>query len=291
MLNRLTAVLLMLLCCLSMATSSWGVVIGREGAVYEIEECDFLKVIEERVAALDENELKDKWQKAVKSQAREFVLPDRADYLPPATKPSFRNVDLTYTLPYDIKDIYGQVIFPKGFKVNPLEELRKKKIPYPHILVVINGNRKVEVEWFKAKMASQMNAKLVITEGYPYQVAESIGRPAYQLTEIIKTRFKIEETPSIVWWPSDSLYLAVQTFPLSEPNEAPYEGPTPGKSLQDYYSQGDVAAPAEKGASEAAVQVKPVSESAAPESEPVEHVEAAQAEPEIAPSQEQGVVE
>jgi hypothetical protein len=59
--------------------------------------------------------------------------------------------------------------------------------------------------------------KLLISEGYPYQLGERLKRPVYHLTATIQERFKIMETPSLVYWPLKSEYLAVRTIPVAEP--------------------------------------------------------------------------
>jgi hypothetical protein len=44
-----------------------------------------------------------------------------------------------------------------------------------------------------------------------------LKRPVYHLTAAIRERFKIMETPSLVYWPLKSEYLAVRTIPVADP--------------------------------------------------------------------------
>jgi hypothetical protein len=85
------------------------------------------------------------------------------------------------------------------------------------LILVINGEREAELEWFAQSQFNNPRVKVLITGGYPYQLGERLKRPIYHLTVAIKERFKIMETPSLVYWPLKAEYLAVRTMPVAEP--------------------------------------------------------------------------
>jgi conjugal transfer pilus assembly protein TraW len=192
-------------------------VVGREGVTYAIKEKDLLEVIQHRLSEVDLLKLQENIQAALREEVKTFRLKDAVSGLPPATKGRQYRVDLTYTVPQDIKDLHGNVIYPKGHKLNPLKVLSDQGISYPLMLLVINGEREAELEWFTQSRFDNERVKLLITDGYPYQLGERLKRPVYHLTAAIRERLRIMETPSLVYWPLKSEYLAVRTIPVVEP--------------------------------------------------------------------------
>lgn len=192
-------------------------VVGREGVTYAIKERDMLEVIRHRLSEVDLLKLQEDIQTALKEEVKTFRLRDAVSGLPPATEARQYRVDLTYTVPQDIKDLHGNVIYPKGHKLNPLQVLAGQGISYPLMLLVINGEREAELEWFAQSRFNNPRVKLLISEGYPYQLGERLKRPVYHLTAAIRERFKVMETPSLIYWPLKSEYLAVMTLPVAEP--------------------------------------------------------------------------
>lgn len=209
--------LLALLMVLVFSTQAHALVVGREGVTYAIKEKDMLDVIRNRLSEVDLQKLQDDLQAALKEEVKTFRLRDSVSGLPPATKGRQYRVDLTYTVPQDIQDLHGNVIYPKGHRLNPLKVLADQGISYPLMLLVINGEREAELEWFAQSKFDNPRVKVLITDGYPYQLAERLKRPVYHLTASIKERFKVEETPSLVYWPLKSEFLAVRTIPVAEP--------------------------------------------------------------------------
>lgn len=210
-------VFLALLMILVFSTQARALEVGREGVTYDIKEKDMLDVIRNRLSGVDLRKLQEDLQATLKEEVKTFRLLDSVSGLPPATKGRQYRVDLTYTVPQDIQDLHGNVIYPKGHRINPLKVLADQGISYPLMLLVINGNREAELEWFTKSPLDNPRVKILITDGYPYQLAERLKRPVYHLTASIRERFKIQETPSLVYWPLKSEYMAVRTIPVDEP--------------------------------------------------------------------------
>jgi conjugal transfer pilus assembly protein TraW len=103
-------------------------------------------------------------------------------------------VDLTWTLPYDIKDIDGNIIYPKGYTFNPLDY-----VVMPAKLVIINGEDINQVKWFeKSRYKGAPGVMLLITDGSWYDLSVRFKQAVYvALPEIIK-RFRITCVPSLV---------------------------------------------------------------------------------------------
>lgn len=199
--------------------------IGKGGNLYSIEEKDFLSVIEDKVSNIDEERLKDKIQEDFKKEIKTFKLKDSAVGIPKAINNDVYMVDISFQINSEmaslITDPNGNPLYKEGTRINPLTMMREKGMSYPFILVIINANRKEEIDWFIENMNSDLNVKLLITDGYPLDLAEKLGRPVYQLTQLIKQRFQIKATPSYIWWPknSDTLSVVVRAIPDEKDKE------------------------------------------------------------------------
>lgn len=205
---------------LNIAIPASATVVGRDGAVYPIAERDMIDVIEERAAQIDQGELLRKMQDKIRQDARTFRPEDSVDDLPRAASDEVYRVDLSYRVPQDIVDLYGQVIYPEGYVFNPLALMRERGIGYPFVIVVLNAASKVELEWFKASgLNGNPRVRLWITDGHAYELAEELKRPVYYLTRRIQSRFSIRATPSLVYWPQGDDHLAVRTLALPLPPE------------------------------------------------------------------------
>lgn len=192
-------------------------VVGWQGVTYPIKERDMLELIQERAAKVDMRALETRVQNEIREQAENFRAADAVSGLPPAREARQYRVDLTYTAPQDITDMKGNVVYPAGYKLNPLKVMADHGLHYPFLLLVINGERREEIEWFSNSEFNNPRVKLLTTDGYPYKLAESVQRPVFQLSHLIKDRFVIQETPTLVLWPLESDYLAVRVPDDEEP--------------------------------------------------------------------------
>lgn len=127
---------IIILVCLLNLPLAQAYVVGEAGQTYEIKERDFTEFIRAKAAAIDPNKLRQEFQEQIKKRLPKFRLPNAVAGLPPATEEKLYKVDMTYTLPYNIKDFEGNVIYPKGYTFNPLKVMADKGIFYTNILVI-----------------------------------------------------------------------------------------------------------------------------------------------------------
>jgi len=210
--------IIILICLLNLPLAQ-AYVVGEAGQTYEIKERDFTEFIRAKAAAIDPNKLRQEFQEQIKKKLPEFRLPNAVAGLPPATEEKLYKVDMTYTLPYNIKDFEGNVIYPKGYTFNPLKVMADKGIFYTNILVIINGEREEEVKWFIKNFQNSLNVKLLITDGHAVELAKKIKKPVYYLTRILRDKFLIEATPSVVFQPKGDVYMVVKTFVVGDEGE------------------------------------------------------------------------
>lgn len=206
------------------ASPAYALVVGWQGVTYPIKERDLLEIIQEKAAKIDMQALETKLQDEIREQVENFKPLDAVLGLPPARETRQYRVDLTYTVPQNITDMKGNIIYPAGHKVNPLKIMADQGLHYPFMLLTINAERKEELEWFAASELNNPRVKLLITDGSPYKLAEILKRPVFQLSSLIKDRFAIQETPSLVLWPLGSEYLLVRSIAVPDAEEkAPNE--------------------------------------------------------------------
>ena len=145
---------------------------------YAIVEPDAYAEIQSRAAAVDWAEARNK----IRMPAMQGLA------LPAATEDRIRQVVPAYTLPFDIRDSAGQVIYPRGFRFNPLDYLT-----LPYRLLVID---ELSLDW--AITVLQPTDMVIVAGGDIEQAAAVLERPAFVLDEKTRARLEIEVTPSII---------------------------------------------------------------------------------------------
>jgi len=166
------------------------------GRTYEITEPDLLEEIEAK-------------KEVVLQRLREYAERQRQElselrpsvHLPPADRGYTYEVDLTYELPFDIPKVDKQgrivgVLYPKGYKFNPLKYLRGK----PPVLIVFNAERPEEISCVKRHLRKKYPHHLLIISDGTLSVSEKMGERVYLLNQRIVDRFKLVHTISVVDW-------------------------------------------------------------------------------------------
>jgi len=165
--------------------------LGSIGATYPIAERDALAEIEERASAVD-------WGKAFDpKRMREKIgnyRPGGMEVLPAAKKDRVFQVDVSWTLDFDIPDGRGGILYPRGFSFNPLAY-----VFLPNILVVIDGDDARQIEWFKASSHAKDHRVMLLLCGGSYtRVMEKLKRPAFYADARIVKRFQLKAVPAVI---------------------------------------------------------------------------------------------
>ena len=165
--------------------------LGNIGATYPVVERDALAEIEERAKAVD-------WGKAFDpKRTRERIQnyrPEGMEALPAAKKDRVFQVDVSYTLDFDIPDGRGGILYPRGFSFNPLAY-----VFLPNVLVVIDGGNERQIEWFKASSYAKDHRVMLLLCGGSYtRVMEKLKRPAFYADARIVKRFQLKAVPAVI---------------------------------------------------------------------------------------------
>jgi len=162
-------------------------VLGTFGKTYPVIERDALEEIQERAAQVN-------WKSALDRIRPEGFRPKGLPDLPRAAKDRSFLVDMTYTLGFDIPDGKGGILYPKGYRFNPLDYL-----PFNQTLVVFDGDDPLQVAWLKASgLLSKSGTMLLLSDGSFIDVGKGLNRLAYYASPQIVERFHLRVTPSVI---------------------------------------------------------------------------------------------
>lgn len=162
-------------------------VLGTVGATSQISEPDALEEIEARAREVDFRSVLDRVNP-------EGYRPPEALLLPRARQERAFLVDLTWTLPFDIPDGKGGVLYPRGYSFNPLDY-----VPFEQTLVVLDGSDQAQVDWFRQSGFSRApNVLLLLTEGPFTTVSDQLKRHVYYADRRITERFRLAAVPSVI---------------------------------------------------------------------------------------------
>lgn len=179
--------------------------LGKAGNTYPVQEKDLGEVIRARGQQVKPQ--LDKMATA-KLQAMKNYKPKDLKRLPTVKINQTRLVDMTYTVKEDIPWIdqngrYLGVLYPKGYKFNPLVYR-----PYKKILVVINGNDPNQINWFASSVyAKDIRVNLLLSDGNYYTVSQKLRRPAMYLGSEVSSAFHLRAVPSIVYQSGDKMLV------------------------------------------------------------------------------------
>ena len=128
--------------------------------------------------------------------------------LPTALTETEQYLDLSYTVPRDITDAEGNIIYPEGYRFNPLEHRRFRT------MIVIDGSDESQVDWAdNLEDAADPMTRIVITQGDIAAVSQRFKRRVYRLHPQVAQRFRIENVPTIVQ--QKGAVLAVKAIPVN----------------------------------------------------------------------------
>ena len=166
-------------------------VVGTLGALYPISEPDALEELTSRAAQVQ-------WDRVFNREEAEKKLrlyrPADLKRLPRVVEDRTYQVDVTYTLEFDIPDQYGNVIYPAGLQINPLDY-----VSLFGLLVFIDASNPDQVAWFRnSGYFNDINVRILITGGSYYELIQDLGLPVFYAGGNIIERMKIRAVPTVV---------------------------------------------------------------------------------------------
>jgi conjugal transfer pilus assembly protein TraW len=158
------------------------------GTVYPVVEPD-LRIEMKQKAAENWDRQKKEYQEKIHT-----YQPASLQLLPKAEQDRCFTVDMTYTLDRNLTDKDGTVLYPKGYRFNPLDYMS-----FTIGLVVIDGNDPAQVKWYKdSPYSSNHKMKLLLSGGSAQAMISELNRAVFYLDKEIATRFQLAAVPSVV---------------------------------------------------------------------------------------------
>ena len=165
--------------------------LGTLGATYPIAEKDAIEEIKEKAGKTDWSKHFNK--KKIKDAVKGY-RPERIARLPRATEDRSFNVDISYTLDFDIPDGKGGTLYPKGYTFNPLDY-----IVLHNVLVVINASDREQVTWLaSSQYAKDYTTMLLVTDGDFWDLSHNLKRPVFYAARQLVDRLQLKSVPSVI---------------------------------------------------------------------------------------------
>lgn len=184
--NNINIILLLLF------SSVTNAIVISQGTTYEIVEPDLLIEIQQKATQVD-------WQKLQRNMkfTQEFAR------LPIATEDnSYYHTPVTI-LPFEVKDKNGKVLYPKGFKFNPL-----KYTTLPNQLIVLGSSRHLDVVSNLSSLVSPDDALLIVNMDTRKFIKQT-GKRAFLLSKNAIKRLGIKQIPAIISQQGDQFLIQV----------------------------------------------------------------------------------
>ena len=197
--------------------------LGRLGKVYPIIEEDLIVVIQRRLAKMEKSGELEKKYKEGSENVKKYLERPPGISLPRAQEYKAKTYDPTYTLPYDVFDIEGKIIYKAGITVNPLDYQ-----PMIEQLCFVNGDDADQVKWLLKYCKDPALSVPVLVQGNLMDLMrKSKVRLYFDQSGWYVKRLQIEALPTVVRQSGRVLY--VEQFPIDENGEIKATGAPGGK--------------------------------------------------------------
>ena len=226
-LTKLSKVIAIILISTCITAVGYSKNLGQYGHVYDIVEQNMLDFIHDRLLYLKQTGALDKMESDTKARVKASILRPRPVNLTTTTVPKVFYYTPTYTLPNDVYDDKGKLLYHKGTTFNAMdsstypEPLRKYHFALPKWqghLIFFNGDDLQQVNWLN-KQLQAMNAnheyyKLVMTRGNLKDTVSAVNTRVYfDQYGKISGRFGVTHVPSMV--SQTDMQFKIQEFNVS----------------------------------------------------------------------------
>jgi conjugal transfer pilus assembly protein TraW len=191
----------------SAMTSAMADDLGVYGHVYSIAEPDLLTFIHARLEGFKKTGRLKAMQKAFIHRARAFAMhpPAVTGVHDAATTQTFYFTP-HFVLKRSIYDARGNLLYPAGIVINPLDAKTIKKInPYAtasafnEVLFFIDGDDAKQVQWVKQQQKQVTGMyKIILVKGNVAKASQTLGRVYFDLHGVLCHHFGIKAVPAVL---------------------------------------------------------------------------------------------
>lgn len=140
--------------------------LGKFGETFPIQEDDLIEVLQDRLV---QNKMDAKKKQEFEQTFVNSIKNPKGSCLPKAIQKRCFEFDPTIYVREDVKDQNGNIIIPKGTKINPLDSN-----PLKEDLLFFDGKDPDQLRWAKIE-----KGKWILTTGSPLEIEEKENRPVY----------------------------------------------------------------------------------------------------------------
>lgn len=177
--------------------------LGQLGKSYPIAEPDLIETIKAMLAEKQANGELDAMHNDLKENGKRFVRRPPGKPLPRATDYRAFAIDPTYTVPEDVKDAEGRVLYKAGFTFNPLEIK-----PLTRTLCFIDGDDPDQVKWLDEFCGDEVSFKRILINGDYIEVTNNTkARIYFDQNGFLISHFRIQAVPAVVRQSGGLLYV------------------------------------------------------------------------------------
>lgn len=189
--------LLAILSCLTLTPCyAWADDLGVVGPTYEILERDLIEVMKDRFRRMEKNGDLAKLQENYKKQVVEAVeKPKPVPGISATETARTFYVDPTWILDRNVVDEQGNLLFPAGTKVNPLDYA-----PLTQSLLFFDQRERAQVSFAKRFIEqSKARVKPILVGGEPLKLMRQWKREVfYDQGGVLSRKFLLKQSPAIV---------------------------------------------------------------------------------------------
>jgi len=217
MLKKMSALIPFTLSLMAIApTTTYAKDLGVQGATFEVKEQSLLKIISERLKALEATNKLAQHQKEIQAKVKTSIEnPPPVAGIKKADSYAARIWDPSIIVDEDIKDHKGNMIARKGTHVNPLDY---RSFGKP--LLLIQGEDASQVEWALKQDAKDTHVVdtcvvIVLVSGKPLHLARIHNKTFYfDQGAILSNKFSIKAVPARISQKGKA--LLIEEFNLKE---------------------------------------------------------------------------
>lgn len=165
------------------------------GQTWEIIEPDMLTEIMEKIER-NHDKIAAKLDKSIKREQEELENLSVKDpvELTPAKENKIYEIDVSYTVPENIYDGEGRVLYPAGYTFTPTDY-----VSLSYSLVVIDSSNREQVEWLKTEgLTNNIYVKILVCKGPIVPLIKELRQPVKVYSKEIHKRLKLTHTPTVI---------------------------------------------------------------------------------------------
>lgn len=205
--HRLARLVLLVIAAIAFSTVS-ARDLGVIGPTYPIAETDAIALFESKAAERVASGEHEQWMDEARSKSQATARRPVGVVLPRAVEHRVTEFNPSLTLDADLLDDKGQIIYPAGTTVNPLQIK-----PLTKTLCFIDGDDPAQVNWMSHFCTDNVRNKLILVNGDMETVSQKLDQRLYfdQHSFLIQ-KFGIAALPAAIRQSGEALY--VEEFPI-----------------------------------------------------------------------------